>query len=379
MATRPWLPLHAQKAVVGRMLGLQIIVPNEVDLHKHGFGRALDLLKQHLYLVTDRSLALPDADIGLGVFLTEIVRELRAVCAQLPVPEKLAIDQVLDELSAVVTAYCASPYDPLKRLTDAAARTSSDYYRSYGGEAPTSLWDKATSQFTFMGGEHGLSFAPHIHLRARTVFDARDPLASQVIYEVAPKRLDAMTIACLPRIAFHEYIAHVPQGPYARARSHPGPSDAFAEGWMDYIAHRIYRSVLEQKGPCEALFTCLVPTWQSIYEEASENFLAARTALRLGDAASAARNEGSEAARLLHRLFQGLRETSADPDTPLYRLSFALNCSSLSNVQRRYIAAEFRADLLSAARAGKSKIVPVVKSWATGEISVGDLYRFILD
>jgi hypothetical protein len=370
------LPLHAQKAVVGRLLGLEIIVPQRARLELQGFHDAVTRLESHLYWATNEALDDPDAKNRLDVFLRNVVKELYDEAARLSSTARTAVTQLVDELSVLVTDFCSAPYDPLERLANATAKTSAEFYQTYAAEVPDELWLHSVPVFEFLGGKKGLSFAPDVHLRIRTKFETNDPMASHVIFEVTPRWLDATTMATVPRVALHEYIAHVPQGPYSQTRSHPSPTDAFAEGWMDYLAHRVYRSVLEQRGPCQALFTCLVPAWLSLYERASERFFDARTELRDSDPAAAARSEGSQAARQLHDLFRGLPETSEDPDTPLYRLSFALNCSSLSGVERQRIVAEIRANLASASVG--YILVQALRDWATGKITLSDLSNVLL-
>ena len=69
---------------------------------------------------------------------------------------------------------------------------------------------------------------------------------------------------------------------------------------MDYIAHRIFKDVLERQGPSLELGDSLAPTWILLHEQAAERFFSARCALTDGDRTAAARRLGVAAARQLH-------------------------------------------------------------------------------
>ena len=370
------LPLHAQKAVVGRLLGLEVLAPQRAWLESQGYQDAADVLVSHLCWFTNQALVDPDSSEPLTSFLVRLVSELQAQAARLSSASKDAVVPQLDELATLVKSFCASPYDPLGRLVAAVTQTAADFYQAYGTSVPSVIWRGARSHFSFQGGQAGLSFAPDIYLQVRTEFTGQDQPASDVRLRVAPKCLDVGTAAALPRVLLHEFVAHVPQGPYHGPRVHPDVNDSFAEGWMDYIAHRIHRAVLELRGPYEALADHLVPTWTGLYETAAEHFFAARCPLRNNDRTTAARSEGAAAARQVHDLLRKLSETSADPDTALYRLSFDLNASSLDSVSRWRMVAEIRRCLVLASRS--DVLVTPLRDWLAGRASLEDLSAHLL-
>jgi hypothetical protein len=287
------------------------------------------------------------------------------------------VQAVLEELEVLVAAYVVAPYDPLGRLTDAAARTAVDYYQAFDAEVPDGLWQSTFPRFSFVTGEIGLSFVSTIHVQLWTEFGIGDYPTAQVMVKIAPRWLDVETIAALPRLLLHEYIAHVPQGPHAGRRLHPDAGDMFAEGWMDYIAHRIFKAVLERQGPSLELGNFLVPAWIPLHEGAAERFFNARCGLADGDRIAAARCEGATAARQLHDLLRRLPATKGRADEYLYRLSLGLNVSQFGNAARALFAANVRLDLQRASRVD-ALTVPLLE-WVDGHMSSNDFFEQIID
>jgi hypothetical protein len=150
----------------------------------------------------------------------------------------------------------------------------------------------------------------------------------------------------------------------------------FAEGWMDYIAHRIFKAVLERRGPSLALGDSLPPAWITLHEEAAERFFGARCAITDGDRTAAARREGVAAARQLHDLLRRLTATKDSADEYLYRLSLGLNVSRLDNVARARFAANVRLSLQRASRSD-ALITPLLE-WATGSITSEAFFECVI-
>ena len=375
------LALHVQKAVVGRLLGFQALAPRLPLLESqecHWLGRSLTVT---LCRLTDTALNDVDGQGSLASFLEDLVRELRAEAARFPPDAGGTVAGILDELAELITAFCASPCDLLSQLVAAVAQTAADFYNSCGVMVPPELWERTEPVFGFLRGKAALSFAPDIHLQARTEFHAEDGCSAQVILNIVPRWLNTETIAALPRVLLHEYISHVPQGPYFTARTHPDAGDGFAEGWMDYVAHCIHRSVLDRRGPSQELAGYLVLTWMGIYDSAAGRFFDARSALPDRDAVAAGRCEGAAAARHLHDELRRLLaaralETTASADELLYRLSFGLNASGLSDTERRRVVAEIRRCLLRASRS--DVLVGALREWAADEIKLEDLATRLL-
>src|ERR1017187_6984419 len=364
------LPLHVQKAVLGRLLGFQALAPQLSLLESRGCLIAGRWLTQCIYRLTDTALDDVDGHEPLIPFLERLVAELEAEAEKLPLEVNDTVGGILRELAELVAAFGKSPEDPLRQLVTAVAQTAASFYQAFGAAVPEQLWDRAQPVISFCGGDVCLSFATEVHFQVLTRFDTEDTHSAGVSLKIAPRWLDAKTIATLPRALLHEYISHVPQGPYPDARKHPDADDGFAEGWMDYVAHRIHRTVLERQGPSNALGDYLVLTWLGLYDAAAERFFAAPCALRDHDPVPAARSEGAEAARQLHDLLRGLRETSEHPDEALYRVSFGLNASELSSVKRRRVAAEIRRCLLRASQS--DALVTALRQWAEGQIELED-------
>ncbi len=371
MTRASYLPLHAQKAVVAKWLWLRVLEPWLPSLGK-GAARLLD---SYLCMEADGALGEPDSRDSLDAFLTRLVAGMKVQTGQVREPTRDKAARLAGEFADLVAAFCASPYDPLERLASAAAQTSADFYREYGAKVPAELWERTSSAFSFLTGSVGLSFAPDIHLQISTTFKSGDPPFAQVWLQLVPEFLDMPTMAVLPRVMLHEYISHVPQGPYTASRVQPDPTDAFAEGWMDYLAHRVHRAVLEQHGPCQALAGQLVVP-PGTHEQAAEALFAARCALSDADPAAAARSDGAVAARQLHDLLRRLPETKADPDTYLFTFSFGFNSSARDHIDRRSLVAVVRRCLSLASRAGA--LVAPLRQWAAGEITLERLAEILL-
>lgn|GEM_PF-4939467 len=380
MSLIPSLPLHAEKAVTGRLLGFEVLAPNLSLLESQGYRDASSRLKGCLCWFTNEVLDDPDDSEPLVSFLSDLVNKLQAEVARFSKDPGATAACALAEFAARVTAFAAAPYDPLERLerlVTAVARTTSDYYKAFQTTVPPSLWASTHPVVSFQGGKIGLSFLPDVHLQVLTVFGTEDQPSAQVFIRICPRWLDVETIATLPRALLHEYIAHVPQGPHLGARTHPDANDIFAEGWMDYIAHIVYRSALERRGPSAPLRDHLVQTWVSIYDAAAERFFAARCSLQDGDPIAAARFEGVAAARQMHDLLRRLPETADRPDEHLYRLSFGLNTSKIDNISRRRFAAEVRRCLLRASRS--DVLVDGLREWVADRIKLEDFLARLLD
>ena len=374
MSGTPDLPLHAQRAVVGRLLGFQVLAPQFSRLQAQGYHDAAERLAERLRWITNEGLESFEGQETLGSFLANLASELQAEGSRLPEGARDAVTDVLREFSDLVRHFVSSPYDPLELLVAAVAQTAVDAYLDSEVPVPFTLWERTLAVVSFLGGPGGLSFEPDIHLQVRTQFSSDDPASGRVYLQIAPRWLDAKTIATLPRALLHEYISHVPQGPYSGDRLHPDTNDAFAEGWMDYIAHQIHRSALEHGE--SALADYLPLTWTGLYDAAAERFFGSRCTLAYGDAAAAVRCEGAAAARQMHDLLRRLPETAGRADEYLYRLSFGINASDLDCVSRRRVAAEVRRCLLLASHS--DVLVMAIREWAVGKIKLGDFVGRLL-
>lgn len=371
------IPPHAQKAIVGRFLGFQVLAPSLPTIESSDRRDTAARLSRRLCWITNEMLEDPDSVQTMAGFLSSMPAPLRAELGSGDDTPQSAARFALKELDAVIAGYLLSPYDPLGRLTEAAARIAADYYRAFGAEVPAELWQSTFPRFSFVSAEIRLSFASAIHVQLWTEFGTDDYPTAQVMVKVAPRGLDEETIAALPRILLHEYVAHVPQGPHTGRRFHPDVGDMFAEGWMDYIAHRVFKDVLERTGPSPGLGDSLVPAWIPLHEKASEGFFKARCMVAEGDRIAANRCEGATAARQLHDLLRRLPATKGRADEYLYRLSFGLNVSRFGNVARARFAANVRLFLQRASRTD-ALTVPLL-DWVNGLISSNDFFEQIIE
>ena len=242
-------------------------------LDSHDAHWAGDLLALSLCRLTDAALDDVDSEEPLELFLEGLVRDMRDTAALVMSDDREVIAAILSDLAELVGNFRASPYDAFRELADAAARTAADFYQFYGAGVPAELWDQTTPVFSFLRGRtEGLSFDPSVYLQVSTEFATEDWRSARVILKLVPRWFDANTIATLPRALLHEYISHVPQGPYAAPRTHPDAADGFAEGWMDYVAHCVHQSTLDREGLADTLAKHLLLTWVSLHRQAAERY-----------------------------------------------------------------------------------------------------------
>jgi hypothetical protein len=371
------IPPHAQKAIVGRFLGFQALAPNLSTIESKGHYDTADRLGRSLCWLTNEMLDDPDSVLTPVEFLRNLLNGLEDEVRNVSDASRSAAQPVLEELGVLVAEYEAAPYDPLGKLTGAVARTAVAYYQAFDAEVPDELWQSTFPRFSFVGGKIGLSFVSTIHVQLWTEFGHDDFPAAQVMVKIPPRWLDQETIAALPRSLLHEYVAHVPQGPHSGRRQHPDPGDMFAEGWMDYIAHCIFKAILERRGPSLVLGDSLAPTWILLHEEAAGRFFNARCALTESDRTAPARREGVEAARQLHDFLRLLPATKERADEYLYRLSLGLNVSQLGHTARERFAANVRLSLQRSSRI-KALAVPLLE-WVNERMSSKDFFDCIID
>lgn len=370
------IPPHAQKAIVGRFLGFQALAPNLSAIESGGHYDAADRLGRSLCWLTNAMLDDPDSVLTSAEFLRNLLSGLEDEVRHVSDSCRSVVQPVLEELGVLIADYEAAPYDPLGKLTGAAARTAVAYYQAFDAGVPDELWQSTFPRFSFVSGKIGLSFVSAIHVQLWTEFGHDDFPAAQVMVKIPPRWLDQETIAALPRSLLHEYVAHVPQGPHSGRRQHPDPGDMFAEGWMDYIAHCIFKAILERRGPSVALGDSLAPAWILLHEEAAERFFNARCALTEGDRTAPARREGVAAARQLHDFLRLLPATKGCADEYLYRLSLGLNASQLSHISRERFAANVRLSLQRGSRI-EALTVPLLE-WVNEHISSKEFFDYII-
>lgn len=390
MNAQPDFLVHYEKAVVGRLLGFQALAPRlpefeAFDCHWVGQEIACSLCR-----LTDRALQEPDSDEVLDAFLERLVTELRSEVDRILDPRAgrfsseatESVSAMLRDVRELVSRFCASRRNLLNELFSAVSHTSANFYYAHNADVPAQLWDQVAPEFHFNRARTSLVFAPDIYLKARTSFSRENPLAAQLDLTLAPRWLDIQTIAAMPRVLLHEFICHVPQGPYVAPRSHPDADNDFAEGWMDYVAHEIYWAVLHRRGPSQELATYLTPAWRMLYESAAEAFFAQRNAVRDYDHEAAARRMGVDAASAMHGMLEdliaeGRQAVTVTADELLYRLSFGMNASTLNDIDRRTFVARVRG-----ASTDESQTVAMkstLRDWASDVITLDQLIARVLD
>lgn len=370
------IPPHAQYAIVGRFLGFRALAPHLPVIEADGHRDVAARLTQGLCWLTNEMVDDPDTTQTAEEFLRNLVSQLDDEVRGLKDAARSAAQPVIEELSRLVAEYEATQHGPLKKLTDAAAEAAADYYERFAA-VPDELWQSTFTRFSWANGMISLSFVSTIHVQLWTEFEKYDYPAARVMVKIAPRWLDLDTIAALPRCLLHEYVAHVPQGPHSGRRLHPDASDMFAEGWMDYIAHLIFKEVMRKQGPSLELCVSPDPVWIDLHEQAADRFFSARRALSDSDRTAAARYLGVATARQLHVVLGRLRETKDSSDEHLYRLSLALNVSPLGNVARARFVANVQLSMQLASRS--DALITPLREWASGNISSEEFFERVIN
>lgn len=364
--------------MVGRLLCFEVLAPQWPTLKLEGYKDVGNRLSERICWLTNEVFDDPSDDESLESFLGRLVDELFAEAARFrATAARETVTPLLEELATRVKLFRTSPYDPLVELAKAVAETAADFYREYGPEVPSALWQRTQCEISFVGGEVTLSFAPDFYVQIKTQFHFTEQACADVSLKIVPRWLNTDTISILPRVMLHEYISHVPQGPYSQARIHPDADDSFAEGWMDYVAHCIHRTALERRAPSHRLADHLLFNWKGLYDDGAERLFSARRKLLDNDPAAAARCEGVITARLLHDFLRALPYTKDNADRFFYGLSFGLNTSALSSLRRRRIVAEIHRSLVFAS--SSNTFVWALREWVKGRIQVDDIWTFLLD
>src|ERR1039457_2625325 len=104
------LPLHAEKAVTGWLVGFEVLAPNLSLLESQGYRDAGARLRECLCWFTNEALDDPDDCEPLGSFLADLVRELQGEVARFPAGARETAACALTEFATLVTAFTEAPY-----------------------------------------------------------------------------------------------------------------------------------------------------------------------------------------------------------------------------------------------------------------------------
>ncbi|MCA2211315.1 hypothetical protein [Jidongwangia harbinensis] len=345
MSTRRLLPLHAQKAVVGRALVYRALDLYHVELDSAGYGVLWTGIRSRVLDSTLYQVEFCPTG-SLSEYLHQLGAEIRANLSFPDADARGVCEPLLDEIDQVLDEAGRATDDLLTGAFGDAVTAAVELYRCHGLDLPDDLRQRITASFEYQS-EPVRSELP-VALTATTVLqDLADGPSACVAVRVNAQMLDELTVFSLPYVLLHECVCHVLQGPWQPGRRQPDASSRFAEGWMDVAAFVAHQMLDRLRPPSGSPLDLLVAPRPAAHAEAAERVHAARHAQSSWDRAWSQRAKGARAARAVQALLGRLPEVRhLDPAAVFLMLSVQLNTSSFDNKQRDLFATEvYRATL----------------------------------
>uniref|UniRef100_UPI003F496797 hypothetical protein n=1 Tax=Actinoplanes sp. CA-084688 TaxID=3239901 RepID=UPI003F496797 len=324
------LPLHVQKAVVGRALVYQVLDLHQVPLEDAGYGLLWTAVRDRLQTSTAVQLAF-DPPGSLGSYLNQLGADLRGALSFFCRDAERACAALLDDIARVL-AEAGRAHDELLGtvFTDALEAAADVYYR-HGLHDSQDMVKLVSTSFGHLHGS--VQSELPIQLAATTYLqDLPEGPSANVDVVINPDLLDELTVFSLPYVMLHECICHVLQGPWQAERVQADAASRFAEGWMDVVAYVVHQA-MDNPRRAETAGPGLLDTLRTAArQEAAEKVHRARYA-QTRDRAWAQRAMGARAAWSIVALMGRVPEGGSDPSA-FVELSVKLNTSSFTNEQR---------------------------------------------
>jgi hypothetical protein len=363
--SRP-LPLHVQKALLGRVLVFQLLDLHHVQLEAAGYGLLWTAVRQLVDNSTARQLEYRPSG-SLADYLHQLSEEIRS--SMMPLPDKGAervCIPLLDEIDRVLAAAGSAQDDLLGVAFADAVRATDERYRAHELDFPPDMLERIEVSFDHQFSSIGSELP--IHLLATTYLEDRAQGPSARVSVVVNARLmDEKTAFSLPYVFLHECICHVFQGPWQPGRVQADANSRFAEGWMDFVSYSVHK-VLDRPWRTDTAQPDLMVTPRAAArQEAAETVHRARYAQNQNDRAWAHRAMGVQAAHNMLALLAKIPEARSDALKPFMRLSLQLNASSFNNQQRDLFVAGIYSATLS--RPHPALVPPLRKYLTSDELS----------
>lgn len=326
------LPLHVQKAVLGRVLVYKALDLHRAEIEAADYGMLWDELRGRLCALTERQLRFDRSEQPLYDYLRQLAQELRSGLSFPDDMSKEALAPLLDFIDQLVEEAAQAQKDLLVEAFRRALQVAAAEYYRHGLQVPQDLMSRATIVFDHQENMDGRTLP--IYLTACTLLDSTKPHPSAVVeILLSPRFLDEQTAFAFPYILLHECLCHVLQGPWAWQRIQADANSRFAEGWMDVVAHRLHAGLDSVLGN-SSIADLMCPLRRAAQMEAADAVHTARHSFQATDRTWSHRALGSDAANYMLDLLSRLPESKEDPATPFMHLSVTLNASPLSNTER---------------------------------------------
>lgn len=361
------LPLHAEKAVLGRLLVYKALDLHRAQMEAADYGLLWEELRGKLCNSTARQLRFGRDDQPLEAYLKDLARELREELFFPDASAELVCAPLLDFIDELMEAAARTEHDLLVGAFKRAVELAAMEYIRHGLPVPQELIKGATIEFEFQENSPGQTLP--IQMEAYTLLEDEGSSPSAIVHVIlAPRLLDEQTAFALPYVLLHECLCHVLQGPWVWPRMQADANSRFAEGWMDVVAYRLHAAVDAIQGDT-SITDLMCPLRRAAQMQAADTVHAARRAHHDADRAWSHRAIGSEAANLLLDLLGRLPESSDDPDTPFMQLSVSLNASSIDNTERDLFVSLIYQHLYLWSRS--APLVPLVRKYLTDHDTLG--------
>ncbi len=323
------LPVHVQKAVLGRMLVYKALDLHRADIEAADYGTFWKQLRDRLHASTDLQLQFRDDSRPVSDYLRALAQELRSALSFPNSASEQVCAPLLDDIDKLMDEASTCTEDLLVEAFRQAVAQASAEYRDCELALSDGIVDNVSITF-----DHQSRIPDNllpVNLRAVTFLDATSTLPSaRVEIVLAPGDLDELTAFALPYVLLHECLCHVFQGPWTSLREQADANSRFAEGWMDVVAFRLHAELSLKDGSFVSLMT---PLRLAAQLDAAEQVHAARRAPQRSDRAWAHRAIGYDAAILMADRLTRLAGTQ-DAQTAFMHLSLSLNASSVANNDR---------------------------------------------
>lgn len=354
MLPNPHVGSDVRKMLCGRLLYLNTVQVHKEQFSKCGADGTIDSLRQTVLTYIDKykgqnggGAAVSDNFIGdLFTYLLDIAEP-----ALRPHPSAFKfLKTTIDTSRGQITCTnCTVPAAPLRlgaavstsncckaslhQMFDFAHEVTKIYYGAYSVYSrctpPAVTFD--TKLYRDSKSVHDLPIKCSVSGAVKFASLANGPCSEvQLLLHVDDFDLDSYLT--VPYVLFHECIAHVYHGilPTPKNRQVNEPDDEFAEGWMDYVAFKIFEEIYAEKGPAKQLLRKVKITQE--HHHRSYNLHISRIELNVDPPSKQSmyairRRSGHTAADKVRRVLERLCESDAQAWKTFLQMSFDLNLS----------------------------------------------------
>jgi hypothetical protein len=327
---------HARRALIGWLVIHPALLENEAVAQRDAFSetsfRGLETWLEGRCVAqigTDGDET-PVADF-LAFMADDLACEAAARVRQGSAETIAAFELLSDRVRARIDRYRESPHDPVGALDRWARQvTRSCYEDQPDASVASQIGSRLAETETIVIAAAGAPFEAvepwRVHGATRFRVDGGPAWQVELTLGVAP---DSQSWHAVGYVLLHEFVSHVAQGPWTAACTQPGPDDAFAEGWMDFVAHLLHGIYVYGAG-APAVEETVLP------DNPRARHLAAGTLhygrCELSRPGTFNRRHGCQVAASFNCRLLGAQ--SAPADEAFLALSLQLNASAASHKQR---------------------------------------------